>query len=298
MKPLVRVLYRGPLDACNYGCTYCPFAKKAASPSLLTRDRRALERFVARVLLERDRPFGVFFTPWGEALVEKAYRDAIVALSHGANVERVAIQTNLSAPLGFLDGANPSRVALWATYHPEWTTRARFVRQVERALAAGATVSCGVVGFRRFLDEIEALRRALPGEVYLWINAVKSTPAPEPYDERDLARLVAVDPHVSTNLVRHASEGRSCRTGASVITVDGDGVIRRCHFVPTPLGNFFDDSLERVLGERPCPNATCGCHIGYVHLDDLGLASVYGDGILERVPRRLPVVRADGLADA
>ncbi len=291
MKPRVRVLYRGPLDSCNYGCTYCPFAKKEASPTEIARDRTALERFVARVLGEQDRPFGVFFTPWGEALVHRAYRDAIVALSRAAHVERVAIQTNLSAPLAFLGEADAARVALWATYHPEWTTRARFVQQVERALAAGATVSCGVVGFRRFLDEIEALRRALPREVYLWINAVKSTPAPEPYDDRDRARLVAVDPHFSTNLVRHPSLGRSCRTGASVIAVDGDGVIRRCHFVPTPLGNFFEDPLERVLAERPCPNATCGCHIGYVHLDDLELATVYGDGILERVPRGLPVVQ-------
>ena len=45
---------------------------------------------------------GVLFTPWGEALVRKGYRDALVELSHLPHVDRVAIQTNLSAPLRFV----------------------------------------------------------------------------------------------------------------------------------------------------------------------------------------------------
>jgi hypothetical protein len=245
---------------------------------------------VARVATETSRRFGVFFTPWGEALIRRSYRDAIVALSRVPHVERVAIQTNLSAPLDFLADADASRVAFWATYHPEWVSPESFVRKVDEALRRGARISVGVVGFRRFLDAIEGLRRALPPEVYLWINAVKSTPAPEPYAPEDLARLRAIDPHFPTNLVRHPSEGRACRTGESVVTVDGEGTVRRCHFVPTPLGSFYDDDLADLLGERPCPNATCGCHIGYVHLDHLELAAVYGDGVLERVPRRLPVL--------
>ena len=37
-----------------------------------------------------------------------------------------------------------------------------------------------------------------------------------------------------------------------------------------------------VLTARPCTNATCGCHIGYVHMNELDLYSVFGDGVLER----------------
>ena len=40
------ILWRGPLASCNYGCAYCPFAKKVDSRAELARDRRALERFV------------------------------------------------------------------------------------------------------------------------------------------------------------------------------------------------------------------------------------------------------------
>jgi hypothetical protein len=71
-----------------------------------------------------------------------------------------------------------------------------------------------------------------------------------------------------------------------VIAVDGDGTIRRCHFVREPIGNLYEDGWKAALRRRPCPNATCGCHIGYVHMDDLGLDRVFGDGVLERVPLR------------
>ena len=31
--------------------------------------------------------------------------------------------------------------------------------------------------------------------------------------------------------------------------------------------------------------ATCGCHIGYIHLDELGLYEVFGEGLMERIPQ-------------
>ena len=33
-----------------------------------------------------------------------------------------------------------------------------------------------------------------------------------------------------------------------------------------------------------CVNGTCGCHIGYVHLDRLKLYDTFGSGVLERIP--------------
>jgi hypothetical protein len=73
-----------------------------------------------------------------------------------------------------------------------------------------------------------------------------------------------------------------------VLSVDGDGVARSCHFIRAPLGNLYDTNFEAMLAPRACTAATCGCHIGYVHLEYLGLQQVFGRGILERVPQRLP----------
>lgn len=276
------ILYRGPLASCNYECRYCPFAKRRDSAADLAADRAALDRFTAWAAARGDIRLSVFFTPWGEALVRRWYRSAIARLTRLPHVRRVAIQTNLSAPLDWLDDCDLARLGLWCTYHPSQVSRARFLRACRQLDRRGARYSVGMVGLREDFDEIEALRRALPPAVYLWINALKRQP--DPYTEPEIRRLEAVDPHFRTNTVSHASLGRACRCGESVISVDGDGAIRRCHFIAQSLGNLYEPDFERRLADRPCTNRTCGCHIGYVHLDHLRLAPVYGDGILERIP--------------
>jgi hypothetical protein len=285
------LLYRGPLESCNYGCAYCPFAKRVESRAELDADRRAVERFVDWASTWRGGTLGVLMTPWGEGLIRRWYQEALVALSRLSHVRRAAIQTNLSGRLDWLAGAEPSKVALWATYHPEWVARADFLSKVRAVRAAGARISVGAVGFERLVGEIEALRRELPDDVYLWVNVPKSSP--DAWDASTLARLAEIDPLVRHNSVYHKSRGHACRAGASVFSVDGDGTLRRCHFVDEPLGNLYEPGWEaRAVAERPCPNDVCGCHIGYVHLDRLRLYPVYGDGLLERIPAR-PLWRRD-----
>jgi MoaA/NifB/PqqE/SkfB family radical SAM enzyme len=274
-------LYRGPLESCNYGCVYCPFAKKIDSRADLARDRASLERFVAWVAERRSDRIGVLITPWGEGLIRQWYQEALATLSWMPHVERASIQTNLSCDLGWADRADPSRLALWATYHPEWTDRSKYVSKVRSLRALGVRVSCGVVGFRRFAREIEELRDELPSDVYLWINAAKRS---ERYSAEDVERFERIDPLFRTNTIEHPSLGRSCRAGASVVSVAGEGDVRRCHFVDDVIGNLYDGSFDDALRERPCPNTTCGCHIGYVHLDELALYRTYGSGVLERIP--------------
>lgn len=284
-------LYRGPLESCNYACAYCPFAKKKDTRADLARDRAALERFVAWVGARTSDRVSVLFTPWGEGLVRSWYRDALVALTQMPHVDKAAIQTNLSARLDFARDAVASKLGIWATFHPDWTTRDRFVAQVERLVDLGARVSCGVVAMRENVREIELLREALPRAVYLWVNAAKSEArrAQDVYYTPELvARLSAVDPLFEVNAADHPSAGASCRAGASVVSIDGDGDVRRCHFVREVIGNLYDGSFDAALRERPCPNATCGCHIGYVHLDRLELRATFEGGVLERIPAGWP----------
>src|SRR5436305_14219332 len=108
---------------------------------------------------------------------------------------------------------------------------------------------------------------------------------PEYYTAAEVARFAAIDPFFPLNNTRHPSREQPCQAGSSVISVDGDGTIRRCHFIRTPIGNIYETGLEAALFDRPCTNESCGCHIGYVHLDRLRLYDVFGDGVLERIPR-------------
>jgi MoaA/NifB/PqqE/SkfB family radical SAM enzyme len=277
------VLYRGPLSGCNFGCEYCPFGKWKQSEEELARDRADLERFLAWVESRTDRRISVFFTPWGEALIWPWYQEALARLTHLEHVERAAVQTNLSCTLDWVRRCRVDKLGIWATWHPEWMKRHRFVAQCEKLSSLGVRHSAGMVGFRRFAAEAEALRRELPPDTYLWINAVKDGKE-ETYAPEDVERFARIDPLFTVNNTHHPSLGRACRAGQSVISVDGDGTARRCHFIKEDIGNIYAPDFDQALKPRPCSKATCGCHIGYVHLEYLELDRVFGSGILERVP--------------
>ncbi|MEN0061741.1 MAG: STM4011 family radical SAM protein [Myxococcota bacterium] len=275
---VLRVLYRGPLESCNFDCHYCPFGKVPLREDELSSDFAALDRFVTWALGASLR-LGVFFTPWGEALVHAPYQRALARLSHADHIERVAIQTNLSAAVDWLFDSRAERIAFWATWHPDYAPLDRFLRRVEHVRAAGARLSVGVVAQREHFQAIAAIHERLPPDVYLWINANKRL---EPaYSDEEVAFLTHVDPLFPWNRTPHQSLGQPCDAGRTAITVDGEGQVRRCHFVPDVIGHIDGDL---GLGSRVCPKSACRCHIGYVHLPTLGLGSVYGRNVLERIP--------------
>jgi hypothetical protein len=277
------ILYRGPLSSCNYDCGYCPFAKTRNTREELREDESCLRRFVSWVS-GREEEIGLLFTPWGEALGHPYYQGALTELSHLANVRRVAIQTNLSGRLDWIAGANADCLALWCTFHPTQTSMGNFLKQCGVLDRRGLRYSVGVVGTRDAFDSLRQLRAGLREDVYLWINAFKRDPGY--YSEAEVQFLTELDPLFPLNNQRHASLGRTCRTGHSVFSVDGAGNIRRCHFVRDVIANIYESGFERALHPRVCPAKTCGCHIGYVHLEHLGLSQVFGDGVLERVVKR------------
>jgi MoaA/NifB/PqqE/SkfB family radical SAM enzyme len=279
------LLWRGPLDSCNYGCAYCPFAKRAPQRRVLDADGAALARFVAWVERSPSRPLQILFTPYGEALIWPWYRDALIALARLPHVQSVAIQTNGSAPMDFVANAAADKLAFWISYHPTEIARAPFIAKVRALHGHGLRLSVGMVAMVDNLAEIEALRAELPPTVPLWLNAQK----PGPRIPRTVAaRLLAIDPEFGHELRRHASLGRACHTGEDVISVDGRGDIRRCHFVADVLGNLYRDDLAELLRPRPCPRATCSCWLGYSHLTDLEVGAAYLPDF------RLARIRAEG----
>lgn len=286
MALTLSILYRGHLASCNYGCDYCPFAKRHDTREALARDYAALTRFVAWIERRPADRFKLLFTPWGEALIRKPYREAMTRLSHMANVDRVAIQTNLSCDLEWVADCHLGRVAFWCTYHPGEVARQAFLDQCRALDRIGARHSVGIVGLKEHLDEIDAVRAALPPSTYLWINAYKRIAGY--YTAAEIERIVAIDPLFELNLEVYRSAGRACRAGEEAITVDGDGNVRRCHFVRDVIGNIYDAAFDDVLRPRPCNAAACRCHIGYVHMRDLDLYTLFGDGVLERIPALAP----------
>ena len=276
------ILYRGPLSSCNYDCAYCPFAKHRSTAEELAADRAALARFVDWVAgpARAHGRLGILFTPWGEALTRSWYREAMVRLSHLSHVERVVAQTNLSGSTAWMADADPGSLALWTTFHPGQVALERFVANVEAVHALGVRSSVGVVAVDEHHELARALRARLPRGVHLWINLAHSQ---QRYEPEDILRWAELDEDVVDN-VAHRSLGRRCRAGHDAISVDGDGVVRRCHFVAEPIGNIADGALTLQVAPSPCPELDCSCHIGYVHLEHLGLRRRYAGGLLERIP--------------
>lgn len=279
---MLTLLYRGVLSSCNYSCSYCPFAKRHDTRATLARDAAELARFVDWAA-GQARPLRVLFTPWGEALVRRHYREAMLALAALPHVSQVALQTNLSGPLAWLADAPAGKLSLWCTYHPGQTTLDRFVERTRRLDVLGVRHSVGVVARREHFDAIQALRAALPQGATVWLNAYDRR-GPGYYSEADLAWLESLDPWFRLQHAPPPSRGAACRAGSEVLSVDGDGELRRCHFIPTRVGNLYTDALDDVLQERRCSRLRCDCFIGYAHRRDLPLHEQFGDGLLARIP--------------
>ncbi|MFM2089218.1 MAG: hypothetical protein RLZZ237_4087 [Pseudomonadota bacterium] len=279
---VLSLLYRGTLASCNYACGYCPFAKKQDSRAALARDAREVARFTDWVA-SQQRPISVLFTPWGEALVRRHYRTAMASLAALPQVRQVALQTNLSGPLNWLaDLPGLEKIGLWCTYHPGQTTLARFLARCARLDALTVRYSVGVVAMHEHYDAIRALRAALPAHIYLWLNAYDRR-GPGYYSVEDLAWLDAIDPWFALNRRPVPSRGKACLAGELSLSVDGNGELARCHFIPERLGNLYTDELADMLQERSCPRFKCDCYIGYAQRKDLPVQRVFGTGVLARI---------------
>lgn len=285
MSSEVSILYRGPLSSCNYDCHYCPFAKRHENADELQADRNALERFVEWAIRYTNGRLSLFFTPWGEALTRRWYHHAIQRLSRLTSIQKVAVQTNLSSPVDWLSECDVTKLGFWCTYHPSQVSRSEFLSRCEQLRKNGVTHSVGMVAIPDDYDEIEAMREELPSGTYLWLNAFDTGNGRKyRYNDLELSRLVRIDPWFETNTIDHVSLGQICRAGSSVFSVNGDGEVRRCHFVEECLGNIYQSDWVFPAKELSCPNQTCGCHIGYIHMPHLQQSRIYGRGLLERVP--------------
>ena len=278
----LKILYRGPLSSCNYDCGYCPFAKHHETAAELAVDRKSLEQFVEWVLSRQNDRLSIFFTPWGEALTRPWYHDAFAKLSHCGHVAKTAVQTNLSFHLDWLSKCDLRRLGFWCTFHPSQTNRKEFLQQCKKLYDQCVSFSVGMVGLKEDINEARSLRAELPDDVYMWINAYKDEP--DYYEESDIQAFASIDPRFHDNLANYPSLGKSCDAGSRVVSVNGNGDVSRCHFIKEKLGNLYKTEITEMLSPRRCTKQTCECHIGYVHMPELQLHKIYGEGILERVP--------------
>jgi MoaA/NifB/PqqE/SkfB family radical SAM enzyme len=242
------ILYRGALSSCNYGCEYCPFAKRTNTAIELANDKAELDRFV-NWAIDRDPAdkIGILFTPWGEALIHRYYQSAIGKLSHLPQVTKVAIQTNLSCDLDWVKNCNLDTLALWTTFHPTEISIEQFLARCQILDLHNVKYSVGIVGLKEHQHQAQLLRQQLDPDVYLWVNAYKRQL--DYYTPADIDLFTQIDRLFPINNQVYDTLGKPCRTGHKVITVDGEGTMRRCHFIPESIGNIYDANIPQNLSK-------------------------------------------------
>ena len=277
---ILDILYRGYLESCNYDCGYCPFAKQADTLDVQAKDKQAVQDFV-NWISKRPENIRLLFTPWGEALTRRWYKDALIKISHLPLIKQVSIQTNGAWNSDWIKEANNSTLKLWITYHPDQTKLQTFLHRCEQLIQQGFDFSVGCVGLTENFKHIKALRNQLNTRIPVWVNAYHDGGIGY-YSNDDIQFLIGIDPTFKQNLNRHVSINRICRSGSRAFSIVGNGDIRRCHFVKTVIGSIYDKTWSPPKIAAPCPNAECNCYIGYAHLEEL--ESVYGNNIWSRIP--------------
>lgn len=275
-----RILYRGTLDSCNYDCHYCPFAKKKNTRQELEYDKACLLKFSDWVQSRKEN-ISILLTPWGEGLIRKYYQETMVKLSHSTQVKKIAIQTNLSCSIEWMDAVNKETFALWTTYHPEEIEYAKFATKINTLIEKNIRFSIGVVGKKEYFPYIERLKKDFPDQA-IWINAYKDED--HYYTDNEIEKLKALDRLFTINLKDHHSLGESCAAGETSFSVNHLGDVFPCHFIKNKLGNIYEEDISNALKPSHCSRKKCDCYIGYINLKKLNLDLEFGDQILERIP--------------
>jgi MoaA/NifB/PqqE/SkfB family radical SAM enzyme len=281
------VLFRSRLEWCNYTCHYCPWnaIHNRVEAQAFREDAARVHRVIDRVA-ELPRPVEFFITPKAEYLVLPHWREAVGRLLALPQVRRVTVQTNLSFDLAeFLDRVEPSKLALWTTYHPTEVDEGGLAElEVKWRLLQerGVPFSVGIVGTRENLPHAERLRQRLDPRVYLWVNAYKREG--DYYTPLEIGRVRSLDPHFDLNNQHYPSFGQPCLAGFRAVYLDDEGDLRRCFFVGDVIGNLFHGGWQTLDGPLGCPKATCHCYVGHMHVVELDFRAVYGEYLSARIP--------------
>ncbi len=301
MKKRIQYYYRGSLRSCDYSCSYCPFCKCGMTSRELEEDEKRLTRFVDVMLQKMDAAVregisaAVQIVPYGEALIHSYYWRELARLSRHPALEYVGAQSNFSFSSEDMlaeyrkGGGILPKLRLWGTFHPEMISAEGFVRQCGRLLAEGVSFCVGAVGVPEHVEKIRALRKMLPGSVYVWIN--KMDGLGRNYTEEEKKAFLELDEYFQTELAPHRSQPQRC--GQSIF-VESDGTMRGCNIAKCVIGDFYSEDACHTVGDlypgdacRACGSRYCHCFLSYcnLHLPELIFFEPYPAFRIPQYPR-------------
>jgi hypothetical protein len=225
----------------------------------LKRDEEALNRFCNIVPSLRSE-LNIMLVPYGEALIQHYYGEAMARLCGFDNVKRVSCQTNLSFSIPYflaLIAGFRGKLRLWCSFHPGQTSVSAFLSQCLLLYENGILFSVGAVGELARMGAISELRRRLPPEIYMWINAeegigrIKSATGelksvadePKPASEQgEVISFSEIDPYYRLEIEKRPAEPVRCIGGRNSFFIDGNGDVYACNISKVKLGNLYNNA--------------------------------------------------------
>lgn len=288
---LKNIYYRGILSSCNYSCSYCPFAKRKSNQAELKKDFQQLNRFYREIENTTfDKPVGIFFTPYGEALIHNYYIEMMAKLSKLKSIKYVSCQTNFSFDidkfLGLIkeNDGDLSKIKLWATYHSEMIDPEIFSNKA-KIISEHIDISVGMVAIPGKSDEVVEFREVLSQNIYLWINGKAREKSR--YTKKEIDKLINVDPLFGSELFRHKVEKNCCTSGVESIFIEANGDIYPCNINKNKLGNFYESKIS--WKEVSCKRRICDCFLAYSNRKDILHVNYFSDYKYIRLPEKVEV---------
>jgi hydroxymethylpyrimidine pyrophosphatase-like HAD family hydrolase/MoaA/NifB/PqqE/SkfB family radical SAM enzyme len=288
LEGVKNICFRGFLSSCNYSCSYCSFAKSRLCETELMKDKECLNRFCNFIdSTEFRNEISVFLTPYGEGLIHQYYIDTIVRLALNPKCRVISCQTNLSFNAdAFIRSLKASKVdlskiKLWASCHPEMVSIDEFVNKVNQ-LKASIDLCTGIVAIPEDLQNVFELRKRLPKDIYMWINAKEREKTK--YSHSQVKSLIQADPLFSRELQKYRVQNSCCHAGNDSVFIRANGDVFPCHMNKKRLFNIYTDS-----GPVPpfqCNRRFCDCYLAYSHRFNSNLGRYFGDYVPVRVPHK------------
>lgn len=145
------------------------------------------------------------------------------------------------------------------------------------ALEKYISISVGVVGNPNDIEEIIELRKKIPKNVYMWINAMEGLG--REYTIEEIGFFVKIDPMFTSEITRQADY--NCNCCREHIFVNFNGNIQSCNRKKELIGNIYKSDFIK--------NSECNgnCYLSYSHTNNFRKNNLIGENNLFRIPKKI-----------
>lgn len=156
-----------------------------------------------------------------------------------------------------------------------------FVNKVNQ-LKASIDLCAGIVAIPEDLQDVIELRKKLPKDIYMWVNAKEKEKTR--YTDPQIKSLIHADPLFSRELQKYRVQYGCCHAGTNNVFIRANGDVFPCHINKNRLFNIYTNSRPALPFQ--CDKKFCDCYLAYSHRSDSGLDRYFGDGTPVRVPNK------------